>query len=65
MNKSKDYYTKIDTVLKEYEEYKPYHDKTVDWAADYIDWCWKWRKITEAQMQELSERVVKIYTNIL
>lgn len=61
MNKQKDYYKEIDEVLKRYEEYKPYYDKNIDWAVNKIDWCWKWRKITEDQMEELTDRVIKIF----
>lgn len=37
----KDYYKEIATVLSEYENYKPYHTKDIDWACNRIDWCWK------------------------
>ncbi len=57
----KDYYAEIDKVIKEYENYKPYHIKTMEWAADRIDWCWKWRKITKEQMEELAERIILYY----
>ena len=55
------YYKEIDKVLKTYEEYKPYHDRDIDWAANRIDWAWKWRKITKEQMEELADRATKIY----
>jgi hypothetical protein len=55
------YYKEIDEVLKTYEEYKPYHDRDIDWAANRISWAWKWKKITEEQMEELAERATKIY----
>jgi len=58
MNK---YYKEIDKVLKSYEKYKPYHDRDIDWAANRIDWCWKWRKITKEQMEELADRATKIF----
>lgn len=64
MNKQKDYYKEIDKVLKRYEEHKPYFDKNIDWAANRIDWCWRWRKITKEQMEELADRVIKIFKNI-
>ena len=57
----KDYYKEIDKILKEYEEYKPYHTKSLGWAADRIDWCWKWRKITEKQMHELCNRIIILF----
>ena len=61
MSKLRDYYAEIDTVLRSYEDHKPYHDKTVEWAADRIDWCWHWRKITETQLEELAERVTRLF----
>jgi len=65
MNKQKDYYKEIDEVLKRYEEYKPYFDKNIEWAANRIDWAYHWHKITEDQMEELADRVVKIYEDLL
>ena len=56
----KDYYKEIATVLSEYENYKPYHTKDIDWACNRIDLCWKLKKITEAQMEELANRAVAI-----
>ena len=55
------YYKEIDKVLKTYEEYKSYHDRDIDWAANRIDWAWRWRKITKEQMEELADRATKIY----
>lgn len=55
------YYNEIDVVLKSYENYAPYHDKDMSWVANRIDWCWKWRKITREQMEELADRATKIF----
>ena len=60
MKKERNYYVEIDNALKSYEDYKPWHDKSIDWIADRIDWCWKFRHITKEQMEELADRVVKI-----
>ena len=57
----KDYYAEIDKELKSYEEGRTWHNKSMDWLANRIDWCWKWRKITEAQMVELAGRATKIF----
>lgn len=57
----KNYYKEIDSALKPYELNKPYKIYSLDWIADRIDWAWKWRKITKEQMEELADRVVKIY----
>jgi hypothetical protein len=56
----KNYYKEIDEELKRYEEYKPWHTKSIDWICNRIDWCWKWRKITKNQMEELADRVTAI-----
>lgn len=56
----KDYYSEIDKALKSYEEYKPYHQYSIDWITDRIDWCWKFKKITEDQMTELADRIIKV-----
>ena len=55
------YYEQINRILISYEEYKSFHDKTMDWVASRIDWCWKWRKITKEQMEELADRATKIF----
>ena len=57
----KDYYEEINRALKEHEEYKPYHTKSLDWIADRIDWCWKWRKISDEQLNNLTNRIIKIF----
>ena len=57
MNK---YYQQIDKALLSYENHKPYHDKTMDWICDHIDWAWKWRKISENEMVELASRATEI-----
>ena len=57
MNK---YYQQIDKALLSYENHKPYHDKTMDWICNRIDWCFKWRKITEEEMTKLVNRAVNI-----
>ena len=56
----RDYYVEIDTALQSYENYKPWHEKSIDWICDRIDWCWKFKHITEKQMEELADRVRKV-----
>lgn len=56
----KDYYKEIDKVLTEYEEYRPYHTRNIDWACNRISWCYKWKKITKEQMEELADRATAI-----
>jgi len=54
------FYQEIDKVLKEYETCKSYHAKDIFWACNRIDWCWRFKKITEEQMEELADRAVAI-----
>lgn len=56
----KDFYAELDKAIKSYEEFKLYHLLAIEQITDKIDWCWKFRKITEEQMEELAGRVVKI-----
>lgn len=56
----KDYYKEIDNALKSFEDFKPYHTKSIDWICNRIDWCWKFRHITEQQMNELADRAVSV-----
>lgn len=58
---SRNYYDEINKVVSSYEDHKHYHDKTLDWAANRIDWCWRWRKITREQMYELADRVIALF----
>ena len=32
--KQRNYYQEIDMALKDYEEYKPWHDKNIDWICN-------------------------------
>lgn len=59
-NNQKDYYKEINDALVSYEEFKPYHTKSIDWICNRIDWCYKWRKITKEQMEELTDRIINI-----
>ena len=56
----KNYYKEIDEAIKSYEEGKPYQTKSIGWICDRIDWCWKWKKITKAQLEELADRIIKV-----
>lgn len=57
MNK---FYSEIDKALQSYENYKPYHIRNIEWISNRISWCWKWRKITKEQMEELCDRTIKV-----
>ena len=51
------WYKEIDKAITSYEVDRHWHEKTIDWICNRIDWAWKWRKITEDQMVELTERI--------
>lgn len=53
-------YQKIDRVLKQHEKLK-YCERSLDSIASYIDWAWKFRKITEAEKDEVCDRVCALY----
>ena len=61
MNK---FYIQIDKALQSYENNKPYYPYKIEWITDRIAWCWKCRKITKEQMEELCERMMKIFERI-
>lgn len=48
-------YEKIDRVLKQHEKHK-YCERSLESIADYLDWAWKWRKISEKEKNELVDR---------
>ncbi len=53
-------YEKIDKALKPHEQGK-YAGWSLDSIADYINWAWKWRKITREEMESAAERVCALY----
>ena len=53
-------YNKISKVIEEYECFNPFPSKTIDWICDRIDWAWKWKRITEEQMEELTDRITEV-----
>lgn len=60
MKKERNYYTEIDSALKSYENFKPWHEKSFDWICNRIDWCWKFKHITKTQMEELTDRIIAV-----
>ena len=53
-------YEKIDKALKQHENHK-YYERSIESIADYIDWAWKWRKITSEEMENAASRVCALY----
>ena len=37
-----------------------YTTVNVGWCCDTIAWLWKWRKITESEMESLCDRMIAI-----
>ena len=52
-------YEKIDKALKQHENYK-YCERSLESIANYIDWAWKWRKITREEMENAADRICKL-----
>ena len=61
MNK---FYDEIDKALQSYEYYRPYHVRKIDWICNRIDWCWRWRKISKEQMEELCDRAIAVMKGV-
>ena len=59
----KNYYMDIDKAINEYEVFAPYKTKDIDWICNRIDWCYKWKHITEKQMNELANRIIFVMKN--
>ena len=57
----KDYYHDLDVAIKTYEEHKPYHPLKTSEISDKIAWCWKWKKITNEQLDDLTSRMIKVF----
>ena len=53
-------YEKIDRALKQHENYK-YYERSLESIADYIDWAWKWRKISKEEKDNVVERICKLF----
>lgn len=57
MNK---YEKQLHNALSEYEAYRPWKSHTIEWICNRIDWCWKWRKISEECKDAFCDRIIKI-----
>lgn len=60
----KNYYNDIDKAIKFYEDCRLYHTHDIDWICNRIDWCWKFRKITSDQKDQLCDRIISIMNNL-
>lgn len=63
----RDYYSeiskKMDYLFAHYFfcEYNPRGMELSSWITNRIDWCWKFRKITEQQKDELCDRIIAYF----
>lgn len=53
-------YEKIDRALQDHEKGR-YAPRSLDSIADYINWAWKWKKITREEMENAADRVCALY----
>ena len=53
-------YEKIDKALQQHEKHG-YYERSLDSIADYIDWAWRWRKITHEEMENAASRICELY----
>lgn len=53
-------YEKIDRAITQHEKLGHY-ERSLDSIADYINWAWKWKKITREQMENAADRVCALY----
>ena len=53
-------YEKIDRAITQHEKLGHY-ERSLDSIADYINWAWKWKKITREQMENAADRVCMLY----
>lgn len=56
----RNYYAEIDKAIARYENHCAWKEKSIDWICFRIDWCYKWKHITESQMNELADRIIKV-----
>lgn len=56
-----EFYKKIDLWIKEHELYKPVTTKTLSDLADYIDWAFRWKKITEDEKNNACNRMIELF----
>ena len=55
----KDYYKQLDGWVRMFEQCG-YCPAKIEVVTDKIVWCWKWKKITEQQKNELCDRMVEV-----
>ena len=53
-------YDKIDKALYQHER-NGYYERSLESIADYIDWAWKWRKISNEEKNNCVDRICKLF----
>lgn len=51
---------KIDRALSQHENNK-YPERSLESIAHYIDWAWKWKKISRPEMMNFVERICVLF----
>lgn len=63
--RTKNYGAEINQWLEYHESYdsrRQIHD--LDFIADRIAWCWKFRKITREQMESFCDRIIALFEEL-
>ena len=53
------YYNQIDRAIRQYEEGK-YAEHPIGWITDRIEWCFRFKHITDSQKNELIARIMAV-----
>ena len=61
MAKKNSRYERLLDTLDKLENYKYTGGLDVHWCSDTISWLWKWRKISEEEMETLCDRVIVLF----
>ena len=53
-------YQKIDKALSQHER-NGYYERSLSSIADYIDWAYKFRKISEEEKNDVCIRIISLF----
>lgn len=57
----KDFYNQLNNWIINLEHGKP--SPSIDAIASKLEWCWKFRKITQSQKDELADKIIALLEN--
>lgn len=60
----KNYCKEIDSAIKEYEDGKPYKTHRLEWVAERVEWCYRWKHITHKEMSNFCDRITYLFDNL-